>query len=64
MGLNELINNCARLRIEINSVGGARERSEAKLALLLSELDQIEQDLATFRRLAGVAAPLRDEVAT
>ena len=63
MSLNELKNNYARLRDEINSVGGAGERSEAKLARLISELDQIDQDLATFKRLARAAPTLRDVVA-
>ncbi len=62
MSLNELKNNYARLRDEINSVGGAGERSEAKLARLIRELDQIDQDLATFKRLARAAPTLRDVV--
>lgn len=63
MSLNELKTNYARLRDEINSVGGAGERSEARLARLICELDQIDQDLATFKRLARAAPTLRDVVA-
>ena len=63
MSLNELKNNYARLRDEINCVGGAGERSEAKLARLICELDKIDQDLANFKRLARAAPTLRDVVA-
>lgn len=62
MSLNELKSKYARLRDEINALGGAGEPSEARLARLICELDQIDQDLADFKRLARIAPTLRDVV--
>lgn len=62
MSLNELKSNYARLRDEINALGGAAQCSEARLARLICELDQIDQDLTEFKRLAREAPTLRDVV--
>ena len=63
MTLNELKIKYARLRDEINALGGTGQHSEARLARLIHELDQIDHDLAAFRRLAKAAPTLRDVVA-
>ena len=63
MNLNELNVKCARLRDEIDSLGGAVEPSEARRARLMHALDQIDHDLAAFRRRAQAAPTLQDVVA-
>jgi hypothetical protein len=62
MTLIELKGKYARLRAEIDSLGGAGEHSEAKLARMKFELDEIDQELAAVRRRAQIAPTLRDVV--
>jgi hypothetical protein len=61
MTLNELIGKYARLRDEIDTLGHG-EPSVAKRMRLLSELDQVDADLAEYRRLARTAPMLLDVV--
>ena len=61
MTLNELIGKYARLRDEIDTLGYG-EPSEAKRVRLLSELDQVDADLAEYRRLSRTAPMLLDVV--
>jgi uncharacterized coiled-coil DUF342 family protein len=62
MTLNELKGKYARLQDEIDSIEGAGEHSESRLARLTCELDQIDQELAAFSRRAREAPTLRDVV--
>ena len=62
MNLNELNLKCARLRDEIDSLGGSLEPSQARLARLMHALDQVDHDLAAFRRIAQTAPTLLDVV--
>jgi hypothetical protein len=62
MTLIELKEKYARLRAEIDALGGAGEHSEARLARLKFELDEIDHELAAVRRRAQIAPTLRDVV--
>ena len=62
MSLNELKGRYARVRNEIDSLGRAGENSEARLARLMFELDEIDQELAAFKRRNLAAPTLRDVV--
>lgn len=64
MTLDGLKGKYARLREEIDSLGCIVEPTEAKLTRLMCELDQVERDLAIYRRLARTAPTLRDVVAS
>ena len=61
MTLNDLIGKYARLRDEIDALGQS-EPSAAKRIRLLRELDQVDADLAEYRRLARSAPMLLDVV--
>lgn len=61
MTLNDLIGKYARLRDDIDALGHG-EPSEAKRLRLLRELDQVDADLAEYRRLARTAPMLLDVV--
>lgn len=63
MTLDGLRGTYARLRDEIDSLGCIGEPTEAKLTRLMCELDQVERNLAAYRRLAQTAPTLRDVVA-
>lgn len=63
MTLDGLKGTYARVRDEIDSLGCLSQPTEAKLSRLMSELDQVERDLAAYRRLARSAPTLRDVVA-
>jgi hypothetical protein len=63
MTLTALKGKYARLRDEIDLLESVGKHSEAKLARLKCELDQIDHDLAVYRRLAEAAPTLRDVVA-
>jgi chromosome segregation ATPase len=60
MTLTELKGKYARLRDEIDWLEGADKHSEATLARLQHELDQIDSEFSTFRRLAETAPTLRE----
>jgi len=62
MTLDSLKGTYARLRDEIDSLGSPSKPTEAKLTRLMCELDQVERDLAAFRRLAQTAPTLRDVI--
>ena len=62
MNLNELKGKYARLRDEIDALGGIGEPGEAKHARLMRELDQVDEALAAFRELARSASALADAV--
>ena len=63
MNLNELKGKYARLRDEIDALGGGvGEPGEAKHARLMRELDQVDEALAAFRELARSAPALADAV--
>jgi hypothetical protein len=64
MILDGLKRKYARLRDEIDSLGCIGDPTEAKLTRLMCELDQVERDLAVYRRLALAAPTLRDVVAS
>ena len=64
MTLDELKGKYARLRDEIDALGCFGEPSEAKRMRLLCELDQVDADLAEYRRLARTAPMLLDVVAS
>jgi hypothetical protein len=63
MTLTELKGKYARLRDEIDSLGGAQEHSEARLARMMGDLDRIDQELAVFRRRSQAAPVLQEVVA-
>jgi hypothetical protein len=63
MNLNELKGKYARLRDEIDALGGSGEPGEAKHARLMRELDQVDEALAAFRQLARSAPVLDDRIA-
>ena len=62
MTMIELKRRYARLSAEIESLGGAGAPSAARLARLIAELDQIDRELALYRRRASAAPTLRDAV--
>ena len=62
MNLNELKGKYARLRDEIDALGGIGEPGEAKHARLMRELDQVDEALAAYRELARSAPTLEDAV--
>jgi hypothetical protein len=64
MILDGLKRKYAHLRDEIDALGGVGDPTEAKLVRLMCELDQVERDLAAYRRLALTAPTLRDVVAS
>jgi hypothetical protein len=61
MNLIELKGKYARLRDEIDSLGGKGGNSEARRARLLSELDQIDEEYAAVKR-RSLTAPTLNEV--
>jgi hypothetical protein len=63
MTLNELKGKYARLSVEIESLANAGGHSEAKLARLTHELEEIDREFVAFRRRAEAAPVLRDVVA-
>ena len=63
MTLNELKGKYARLRDEIDALGGIGEPGEAKHARLMRELDQVDEALAAFRELARSAPVPGDRIA-
>jgi hypothetical protein len=62
MTLNELKGKYARLSVEIEALAGAGVHSEAKLARLTHELEEIDREFVAFRRRAETAPTLRDVV--
>jgi hypothetical protein len=64
MILDGLKRKYAHLRDEIDSLGCLGDPTQAKLTRLMCELDQVERDLAVYRRLALTAPTLRDVVAS
>ena len=62
MILDGLKRKYAHLRDEIDSLGCIGDPTEAKLTRLMCELDQVERDLAAYRRLAQTAPTLRDVI--
>ena len=62
MTLTELKGKYARLNVEIEALAGAGVHSEAKLARLTHELEQIDREFVAFRRRAETAPTLRDVV--
>jgi hypothetical protein len=58
----ELQGKYARLHDELASLQGCGERNKARQVRLACELDQIDRQLAAFRRLAQEAPTLRDVV--
>jgi hypothetical protein len=62
MTLNELKGKYARLSVEIEALAGAEAHSEAKLARLTHELEEIDREFVAFRRRAETAPTLRDVV--
>jgi hypothetical protein len=62
MNLTELKGKYARLRDEIDSLGGIGGNSEARRARLLSELDQIDEEYAAVKRRSLTAPTLRDVI--
>lgn len=62
MTLNELKGKYARLSVEIEALAGAGAHSEAKLARLTHELEEIDREFVAFRRRAETAPTLRDVV--
>jgi hypothetical protein len=58
----ELQSKYARLHGELASLEASGEHSKAKKVRLAWELDQIDRQLAAFRRLAQAAPTLRDVV--
>lgn len=63
MTLNELKDKYTRLSNEIDALAGAGERNKSRLVCLLTELDQVHQELADLRRRTLAAPTLRDVVA-
>ncbi len=62
MTLNELKGKYARLRDEIDALGCFGEPSEAKRLRLLADLDQVDAELAEYRRVSRTAPMLLDVV--
>ena len=62
MTLNQLKAKYTRLREEIESLGTSDRPSRARLARLTFELDQIDREIAAFKRLVLFAPVLRDVV--
>ena len=62
MTLIELKGKYARLSVEIEALAGAGVHSEAKLARLTLELEEIDREFVAFRRRAETAPTLRDVV--
>jgi hypothetical protein len=62
MTLTELKGKYARLSVEIEALAGAGAHSEAKLARLTHELEEIDREFVAFRRRAETAPTLRDVV--
>jgi hypothetical protein len=61
MTLDQINANFARLRVEIDALANG-EHSEARVARLICELDQVDRELLAFRRLKKTAPVLRDAV--
>jgi hypothetical protein len=61
MTLDQINANFARLRVEIDALGNG-QHSEARVARLICELDQVDRDLLAFRKLTKTAPVLRDAV--
>jgi len=62
MTLDELKGKYARLSVEIEALAGAGAHSEAKLARLTRELDEIDREFVACRRRSEAAPTLRDVV--
>ena len=62
MTLTELKGKYARLSVEIEALAGAGVHSQAKLARLTHELEEIEREFVAFRRRAETAPTLHDVV--
>jgi hypothetical protein len=62
MTLNELKGKYQRLSVEIEALDGGGVHSEAKLARLTHELEEIDREFVAFRRRAQAAPTLRDVV--
>jgi hypothetical protein len=62
MTLAELKGRYAQLSIEIDALADAGGHSEAKLARLAHELDEIDREFVAFRRRAAAAPTLSDVV--
>jgi len=62
MTLTELKGKYARLNVEIEALAGAGVHSQAKLARLTHELEEIDREFVAFRRRAETAPTLRDVV--
>jgi uncharacterized protein involved in exopolysaccharide biosynthesis len=62
MTMNDLKGRYMRLSAEIESVGGTGGNSQARLARLTFELDQLDEQLVELKRLARSAPTLRDVV--
>jgi len=62
MTLDQINANFVRLRQEIDALSGSGEHSEARVARLICELDQVDRDLVALKRLAKSAPTLRDAV--
>ena len=62
MTLTELKGKYARLNIEIEALAGGGGHSEAKLARLILELEEIDREFVALRRRAATAPTLRDVV--
>ena len=62
MTLNELKGKYARLSVEIEALADTGAHSEAKLARLTHELEEIDREFVAFRRRAETAPTLRDVV--
>lgn len=62
MTLTELKGKYARLSVEIEALAGAGGHSEAKLARLTHELEEIDREFVAFRRRAEAAPILHDVV--
>ena len=62
MTLTELKGKYARLNVEIEALAGAGVHSQAKLARLTHELEEIDREFIAFRRRAETAPRLSDVV--
>ena len=62
MTLAELKGRYARLSVEIDALADAAGHSQAKLARLSHELDEIDREFVAFRRRAAAAPTLHDVV--
>jgi hypothetical protein len=61
MTLDQINANFARLRTEIDALAND-DHSEARVARLICELDQVDRELVAFKHLAMTAPVLRDAV--